>query len=365
MMLTRRFFLSAATASLAFRANLARAADAAIQDPRIAEIMAKVVAVDLHSHVGGKIRNMVPSRTRSHEYDFGAKMREGRFGVSTISIIIDNPVLKRSGWRVSATREPASEELFDFFKHGIAVLERICADYDLIKVLSPADIERIKTSGQPGIIFATEGGDFIDGKPERVELAHRMGIRHLQLVHYRINDLGDIQTEEPRHQGLSKLGETVIAECNRLGIIIDVAHATRAMTERVAALSKAPILLSHVNLPSPNDPRPLSRMISQEHAKLVAATGGVIGIWPAGFAFASLDEYAEGLAQMAELVGVDHVGIGSDMDGGIDEVFHHYGEYPRLLKAMLDKGFSVEDIAKIVGGNHARVFAKVTAMAGK
>jgi membrane dipeptidase len=357
MSITRRFFLGGVAASLAMRINPVRSNPL---DPRIAEIMARVVAVDLHSHVGGKIRNMVPGRTRAHEYDFGAKMREGRFGVATLSIIIDNPVLKRSGWKVSASREPVDEELFDFFKNGIAVLERLCADYNLIKVLSPADVERVKSSGQPGIIFATEGGDFIDGKPERVELAYKMGIRHLQLVHYRINDLGDIQTEEPRHLGLSKLGETVVAECNRLGIIIDVAHATKAMTERVVALSRAPILLSHVNVPTPGGPRPLSRMIDVEHAKMVAATGGIIGIWPAGFAFANIDEYAVGLARMAEIVGVDHVGIGSDMDGGIDEVFKNYGDYPLLLKALLDKGFSVDDVAKIIGGNHARVFAKVT-----
>jgi membrane dipeptidase len=357
MSITRRFFLGGMAASMAVNVNPARSETL---DQRIAEILARVVAVDLHSHVGGKIRNMVPGRTRAHEYDFGAKMREGRFGLATISIIIDNPVLKRSGWKVSASREPADDELFDFFKHGIAVLERLCADYNLIKVLSPADVERVKSSGQPGIIFATEGGDFIDGKPERVELAYKMGIRHLQLVHYRINDLGDIQTEEPRHLGLSKLGETVVAECNRLGIIIDVAHATKAMTERVATLSKTPILLSHVNLPTPSGPRPLSRMIDVEHAKMVAATGGIIGIWPAGFAFANIDEYAGGLARMAEIVGVDHVGIGSDMDGGIDEVFKTYGDYPLLLKALLGKGFSVDDVAKIVGGNHARVFAKVT-----
>jgi membrane dipeptidase len=201
-------------------------------------------------------------------------------------------------------------------------------------VLSPADVELAKSSGKSGMIFAIEGGDFINGKPERVEWAHGLGLRHLQLVHYRINDLGDIQTEEPRQ-------------------------------ERVAGLSKTPILLSHVNVPAPSGPKPLSRMISADHAKMVAATGGVIGVWPSGAAFSNLEEYAQGLARMVEIVGVDHVGIGSDMDGGIDEVFHSYADYPRLLSAMLRSGFSVDDAAKVVGGNHARVFAKVTAAVAK
>jgi membrane dipeptidase len=364
MSISRRFFLGGVAASLALSGR-ALAGDAEDIDPRAAEIMAKTVAVDLHSHAGGRIRNMLPSRMTAHEYNVGEKMREGRFGVSSFAVIADNPVLKRSGWRVSASREPADEELFNFVTRGLALLERMREEYGLIKVLSPADVELAKSSGKSGMIFAIEGGDFINGKPERVEWAHGLGLRHLQLVHYRINDLGDIQTEEPRHLGLSKLGETVVAECNRLGIIIDVAHATKAMTERVAGLSKTPILLSHVNVPAPSGPKPLSRMISADHAKMVAATGGVIGVWPSGAAFSNLEEYAQGLARMVEIVGVDHVGIGSDMDGGIDEVFHSYADYPRLLSAMLRSGFSVDDAAKVVGGNHARVFAKVTAAVAK
>src|SRR5437868_15395317 len=108
-------------------------------------------------------------------------------------------------------------------------------------------------------------------------------VRSVQLVHYAPNALGDLQTEAPQHEGLSKAGKDVVKKMNRLGMVIDVAHASFKTVQDVAEATDSPIILSHSVLKMEDD-RPIAkRAITPEHAKTVAKTGGVIGMWPSGF----------------------------------------------------------------------------------
>lgn len=101
-----------------------------------------------------------------------------------------------------------------------------------------------------------------------------------------------------------------------------------------------------------------SRLISPDHARLVAETGGVIGVWPPHAIFPDLTAMANGMARLADVVGVDHVGLGSDMLGLVGaSVFNNYRQLPDLAEAMLAVGFSAGDVGKVLGGNYARVFA--------
>jgi membrane dipeptidase len=101
-----------------------------------------------------------------------------------------------------------------------------------------------------------------------------------------------------------------------------------------------------------------SRQITPDHARLVSQTGGVIGIWPLARLFPTLDNMADGLARMAEVVAVDHVGLGSDMRGLTrPSVFDSYRDLPLLTEKLLARGFAPADVGKILGGNYARVFA--------
>ena len=95
------------------------------------------------------------------------------------------------------------------------------------------------------------------------------------------------------------------------------------------------------------------------HAKLIAEVQGVIGIWPARFQFADVQAWVVGIARMAEVVGIDHVGIGTDMEGGVNEVWADYADLPVLADGLLLHGFSPEDAAKVLGGNYLRVWRKV------
>jgi len=117
-----------------------------------------------------------------------------------------------------------------------------------------------------------------------------------------------------------------------------------------------PLILSHTSLTQA--PGRHSRQISPDHARLVAQTGGVIGIWPPASIFPTLDNMAEGFARMAEVVGVDHVGLGSDMRGLTSRsVLDSYRDLPLLAEKLLARGFAASDLGKILGGNYARVFA--------
>jgi membrane dipeptidase len=210
------------------------------------------------------------------------------------------------------------------------------------------------------VVVASEGADWLEGRLERLEQAHRAHrLRHLQLVHYRVNELGDIQTAAPVHEGLTEFGAEVVRACNRLGVVVDVAHGTYWLVQRAAEVTTRPLVLSHAGLSG--RPALRSRWITPEHARLVAATGGVIGVWPATGAEApTLGNYAAGIARMVDAVGIEHVGIGSDMQGLVGTpAFGDYRETPALAEALLRQGFAAAEAGKLLGGNYARVLAAV------
>ena len=208
------------------------------------------------------------------------------------------------------------------------------------------------------IIADVEGLDFLETKLERLEEAHKRGIRHVQLVHYTPNDIGDFQTGAIMHQGLTSFGSEVIRACHRLGLVCDVAHATEDMVKQTVKVATKPLLLSHTALfgSQAMGPTALSgRQISPDHARAIAETTGSIGIW---HFFPSLDKYVDGLKEMAEIVGVDHVSIGTDQHVSPGSV-PDYTQWVHLVAAMLRGGFTPEDAGKIAGGNYMRIFRDV------
>ncbi len=314
-------------------------------------------SVDLHSHAGGRL---VSGKS---VYDVANRMVQGGFGIVTIAAIADSAVIGNQGGAIKAVRAPAPGELFASVGRQLDTIGEMVAQQGFVRILKSNDVATAYAARKAGLILAVEGADFLEGKIERVKWAYDRGVRHLQLVHYRVNELGDIQTEDPVHKGLTALGAEVVAECNRLGIIVDVAHATAEMTAVVARIAKALLVMSHGGITS-EAPRARSRMMSLEHAKAIVGTGGIIGMWPAGQLFRNVDVWAGYIAKMTSVIGVDHVAIGTDMEGGIDEVFADFATYPKVIESLLSKGLSAADVAKIVGGNHARVFNSVAAAAG-
>jgi len=325
-------------------------------DPRVPALLASATSVDFHSHAAGAGNARVP------RFDLADHMRRGHLSAVCLCHSADGPVIRRpvGEGRIRQYRDPEPGELHAHTERRLAFMDALVAQHGMTRVLTPDDLEAARVAGRPALIGNIEGCQFMDGRLERVGEVYDRGIRHLQLVHYMPSDLGDQQTEDPRWGGLSPLGADVIRECNRLGIVVDVAHATFELVQQAAAVTTVPFVLSHTSLAR----GPLSahtRLISGEHARLMAQVGGVIGVWPSGSSFVDARDWVAGIARMVDVAGVDHVGIGTDMEGGVNEVWDDYADLPAVADLLLRQGFSPEDAGKLLGGNYVRVFRAATA----
>jgi membrane dipeptidase len=348
---TRREVL-AALGALALGACAARTgSDVLASDAETVSLLDTVIGVDMHSHAAGANGRRTPG------YDLAARMRSGRMTAVCLQHAADSPVLRRDSQnRIVVLREPGPGELWRLTQNRLAWIDSLIETQGLRRALGRGDIEAAHRDRAPAIVQAIEGCQFMEGRLERIGEVHRRGVRHLQLVHFMPSDLGDNQTEIPRHGGLTPLGRDVIAECNRLGVVVDVAHGTLALVEGAARASRTPLILSHTNLAA-GPLRPLTRLIDGDHGKLVASTGGVVGIW-ASPSFRSLSHYVDGVARAAEILGVEHVGLGTDNSGfGTSEaVWTDYADFPIVVQLLRRVGFSATDVGKLAGGNYVRVF---------
>jgi membrane dipeptidase len=319
------------------------------------DVLRKSISVDVHTH-GGKTG---VTSTAPPNDDLANAMRAGSLAVACLADVPDGPVLGRNADGVlAAVRPPEPGQLYRHHLERLAWMDEMVANHGLRRALSAADLEAAHKAGEPAVIADVEGLDFLETKLERLEEAHQRGIRHVQLVHYTPNDIGDFQTGAIMHQGLTSFGAEVIRACHRLGFVCDVAHATADTVTQAVKVATKPLLLSHTALfGSPAmGPTPLSgRQISPDHARAVAETGGSVGVW---HFFPSLDKYVDGLKEMADIIGVDHVSIGTDQHVSPGSV-PDYTQWVHLVAAMLRGGFTPEEAGKIAGGNYLQIFRAV------
>ncbi len=315
------------------------------------ELLDQHPSLDIHAHPGRFHRDNTGMEQRILEMVRGG-LSAGFFCVSTDRAVIRRD---RQTGRIRAQRAFEPRESYRDTYARFAVLDPWFDQGRLLRVLSPADVLRAKRMRRPGALLAAEGADFLEERIDRVQEAHDRGIRSIQLVHYNINAVADIQTEEPRHHGLTPFGANVIREMNRVGMIVDVAHATEQVTRDVVDITTRPIVLSHTALR--RTPRKYTRFIYADHARLIASTGGLIGVWPAGRG--GLERWTRRFRKLADLVGPEHLAVGTDMDGLRNTVFDDYGALPDFAAALLAAGFSKDEAAGILGGNFMRVFRKV------
>jgi membrane dipeptidase len=316
------------------------------------DVLRKSISVDVHTHGGttGITSQAPPNDTLANG------MRAGSLAVACLADVPDAPILGRNTAGVlAALRTPDPGQLYKYHLGRLDWVDELVTSHGLRRATSAADLEAAHAAGQPSIVGDVEGLDFLEGKLERLEEAHSRGVRHVQFVHYTPNDIGDFQTGGITHQGLTSFGVEVIQACHRLGFVCDVAHATEDMTKQAVKVATKPLLLSHTALSgSPAmGPTPLTeRQVSRDHARAIAETGGAIGIW---HFFPSLDKYVDGLKEMVDVVGVDHVCVGTDQQVAPGSL-QNYSQWVHLVAAMLRGGFSPEEAGKIAGGNYMRIF---------
>ena len=231
--------------------------------------------------------------------------------------------------------------------------------------LSPGDAYSLETEGKRAVFFGMENGYPVGTDLALVSTYYDLGIRYITLCHSENNDICDSSTDPdgPEHNGLSAFGEQVVQEMNRLGMMVDVSHLSDEAFYDVLALTTAPVIASHSNARAVYDH---PRNLSDDMLTALAVNGGVIQV-PFLYVKAAdpenpptVSDVVDHIDHIVQVAGIDHVGIGTDFDGGgeVEDCFD-VSEMGNLTVELVKRGYSEEEIKKIWGGNLMRVFEEV------
>ena len=370
---------------------------AAAEAPEAARRLAQdAVIVDTHIDAPGELLsqwNDLGLPTPSREFDY-PRARAGGLDVAFMSIYTSaDEDDQGKAWQIAQTQIDSVEALVARHPDKFALLR------------SPKDVQDLQRGGKVLLALGMENGGPIGDDLSQLAAFHARGVRYITLAHNRNNRISDSATDSaPRWNGLSPFGQQVVKEMNRLGIMVDVSHLSEAAIRQAAELSSVPVIASHSALRhfTPG----FQRNISDENVKAIAAKGGVIQV-PFGSIFidaqganayanvlrereahraaklaaeaagkpftaeapkspvappTSISKVLDNVDRIVELVGVDHVGIGSDFDGVNGELaaeLKSVADYPQFVVGLQQRGYKDADIRKILGGNLLRVWSEV------
>ena len=284
----------------------------------------------------------------------------GNVTLASWSLVGDLPWIQPTKRGLKQKGKPDADRAWTWLGEEADRAKAHLAGQGLKLALLPEDVDHAVT-GDPHVVLAVEGATFLAGDASRVQQAYDLGIRSLQLVHYVENPLGDFQTEKPEHSGLTELGRQVIAECNRLGMLVDLAHMTSKAVQQALAAAKQPVVWSHSSVtkgPHPDWTMPVgrARQLTLEDARAIANKGGVVGLWALGSDIGRTPEaYAARAAELASWLGYDHVGFGTDLNALANPAIASYADLARAMRHLRERGLSEESLHKLAMGNYARV----------
>lgn len=287
-----------------------------------------------------------------------------------------------------------------------AMMERYPETFEL--ALTVADIERICSTGKIASLIGVEGGHSIENSLQVLRQLYEEGARYMTLTHSASLDWADSATDDRPLGGLNEFGEEVVREMNRLGMLVDISHVSPDCMKDALEISKAPVIFSHSSAKAIADH---PRNVPDDVLKLMSDNGGVVMVnFYSGFTVPAAAlrgrerskvrdaleaEYGEDTVKIraelgkweiahpiergtihiildhidhiAQVAGVDHVGLGSDYDGipVLPKQLEDVSTYPRITQGLLDRGYSPEDIKKILGGNLMRAFAEAERVANE
>jgi membrane dipeptidase len=350
-------------------------AQQAITDEQVHRVHRSALLIDSHNDVtSDTVKGLDIGRSRSSGHTDTARLRQGGVGAVFFAAYVASSY---AGENRSAHR---ALEMIDTIRHDIVA--RHPADYEL--ALTGDDIERIHKSGKIAALIGIEGGHAIEDSPRLLRQFYNLGVRYMTLTHANSNGWADSSGDKRKpHGGLSALGRTVIAEMNRLGMMVDISHVSDETFRDAIRASRVPVIASHSSCRALSN---IPRNMSDEMIRELGRKGGVIQInfgceflsqksadtsnWTnpsyakdKPIAPATLADVVAHIDHAVKLAGVGGVGIGSDFDGiscvpaGLEDV----SKFPSLTRALLEKGYSEADIGKIYGGNLLRVMRAVEA----
>lgn len=285
-------------------------------------------------------------------------------GMSAVSFatVADLRVLKVGERGFTAARPFAPGEAYADHQRQIEAILDVAHQAHAQVIWGADDIARAHIEGRTGLFVTCEGADFVEDGPDaddfgRVRAAHAAGVRSITVVHYRQNRYGDLQTEPPLYGGLSVSGRELVAVMNEMGMVVDLAHASFDTTADAVAASSHPVMISHTHLTGPLGDHP--RLVTDEHARIVSDAGGLIGAWPSGVVSETLDDFIDEVVRLVDLVGVDHVAIGTDLDANFRPVLTEYRQFDDLDDGLAARGFGSNDIDRVLGGNAVELIRTV------
>ena len=291
----------------------------------------------------------------------------------------------------------------------IDVIKRIVAAYpDTFEMAYTADdIVRIHKQGKIASLIGVEGGHSIDNSLGVLRMLYALGVRYMTLTHSETLDWADSATDEAKHHGLTKFGEQVVREMNRLGLLVDISHVSAETMRHVLRVTRAPVIASHSSAYAiAQHPR----NVPDDVLRLVKKNGGVVMVnffpgfvvpeaarlmgnmfqvgrdlrkkYPDDREFraairqwlkdhpiptGSVHHVVDHIEHIIKVAGVDHVGLGSDFDGisSVPKQLEDVSCYPYITQELLNRGYSKEDIRKILGGNLLRVLRQAEQAAGE
>jgi len=327
----------------------------------------RVPIADMHSHYGMITR-------KAGESGLAEDMRSKRVALVAWKLVADGRWIRSTSTGIEQASVPAPGDLASFFNASLQRMKSYVAQHKLKTVLTPADVDAC-IAGESGIVLASEGADFLEGRVENLDAAYAMGLRHLQLVHYIRTPVGDFQTTVPVHNGLSEMGKRLVEACNAKGVLVDLAHSTAPAVDQALEIAKAPLVWSHgwVDGDGGNWQDQygyLKRRLSLAHAKKIAARGGVVGLWGLGLSRPGASAwsvtardtraYAKELASLADRIGADHVGLGTDIEGvGPNWAVNDYGHVRSVVDHLEEMKLEASVIERVAYGNYARVLKSV------
>jgi len=317
------------------------------------------VFADVHAHPSRFHRANLP-RIEPEEI---ARYRRGLVDVVVCSISTDaiysGGYFERDGTSIGPRQyRPRPGEPFAFTLDRLGRILASAQDGNAVLADSPAAVLTARRTGRLALLPALEGADGLEGKLENLHELHRRGLRLLQLVHFRANELGHIQTYPYSPGGLTPFGRQAVGEANRLGILVDLAHANTETIMDALSVSKDPLLFSHTGAKALH---PGDRYLTDDEIRAIAAKGGLIGVWPNGQDLPDLNDVTRHIDYLKSLVGVEHVGIGSDLRGlgSYSAGFGEEADFRAIAEALLARGYSQREVGLIMGGNFFRIWLEV------
>lgn len=262
-------------------------------------------------------------------------------------------------WQITAIFTPPRFSGIEAFAYALHHLERalewVERHRDKVRLIMTA--KDLEDDGRIGVLLSLEGASPLMGRVEILRLFFRLGIRCLTLTWNHRNELADGIGVGEAAGGLTEAGKAIVAECEKLGIAIDVSHLSQRSFWDLMRIAKKPVFASHSNFRSIcAHPRNLT----DEQAKAVSERGGVICLtFVPAFVGGGLDQLLEHYFHGAQLVGEKSLGIGSDFDGCTNPVLHDASAFPTLAEALKQTGVSPSAIKALFHVNLLRYFRKI------